>query len=233
VSRLRRVKEADELALIRTAAELADAGFAYILGKVKPGVTEREFALDLEFFMRREGAEDVSFDPIVAAAERSALPHAHATDRPVEEGRFLLFDLGCKYLGYCSDLTRTIVVGKADSKHREIYDLVARSQQVALDAVRPGADGVEIDKVARDVFEGAGVGDAFSHGLGHGVGLEIHESPTLSKASKDILGTDEVVTVEPGIYFPDLGGVRIEDLVVVTESGAESLSKSGKELIEL
>lgn len=233
VSSLRRVKEPDELALIRTAAEMTDAGLAYILEKVKPGMTERELALDLEFFMRREGAEDVSFEPIVAAAERSALPHAHPTDRLVEKGRFLLFDLGCRYLGYCSDLTRTVVVGPADEKHREIYELVLSAQQVGLDAVRPGTAGVDVDRAAREIFESAGVGDAFDHGLGHGVGLNIHEEPNLSKSSKDTLAAGEVVTVEPGIYFPELGGVRIEDLVVITERGSETLSKSGKELTEL
>lgn len=233
VSDLRRVKEPDELALIRTAAEMADAGLAYILEKVTPGITERELALDLEFFMRREGAEDTSFDPIVAAAERSALPHAHPTDRPVESGRFLLFDLGCRYLGYCSDLTRTVVVGKADEKHREVYELVLRAQQAGLDAVKPGSAGVDVDRASREVFDAAGVGEAFGHGLGHGVGLDIHEAPTLSKSSQDTLAAGEVVTVEPGIYFPELGGVRIEDLVVVTADGAETLSKSGKELMEL
>lgn len=233
VEGLRRVKEPEELVLMRRAAGLADEGIAYILEQVRPGISERELAILLESHMRLAGAEAVSFPSIVAAAERSALPHAHPSERLVEEGRFLLFDLGCVYGGYCSDLSRTVVVGKADARHREIYELVAAAQQAGLDALAPGATGAEVDAAARDVIAAAGHGEAFGHSLGHGVGIEIHEAPTLRATSTDILEVGHVVTVEPGVYLPGWGGVRIEDLTVVTESGHESLSRAPKGLIVL
>jgi Xaa-Pro aminopeptidase len=233
VERLRVVKDPDELERIREAARLADEGLGHILERVEEGTTERELALELEFHMRRAGADDVSFDPIVAAAERSALPHARPTDRPVEKGRFLLFDLGCVHEGYCSDMTRTVVVGECDTRHREIYELVARAQQAGLDAVAPGRSAAEVDGAARQVIVEAGLGDAFGHGLGHGVGVEIHEAPTLRATSRDVLEVGQVVTIEPGVYLPGWGGVRIEDLVVVGMRGAEILSHSTKELVTL
>lgn len=233
VETLRRVKEPAELDLIRTAARMADEGFSYIIDRVVAGKSERELALDLEFHMRNAGAEDVSFEPIVAAAERSALPHAHPTEREVEKGRYLLFDLGCIYKGYCSDLTRTIVIGPTDDRHREIYDLVAAAEQAGLEAIRAGVMARDADKAARDVIETAGHKDAFAHGLGHGVGIEIHEEPRLGGQSEDVLRSGHVVTCEPGAYFAGWGGVRIEDLVVVTEEGNEVLSHSPKELIVL
>ncbi|MGH2719162.1 MAG: M24 family metallopeptidase [Actinomycetota bacterium] len=233
VEGLRRVKEPEELDRIRRAAELADDGVAYIIGKARPGVSERELAIDLESYMRRQGAEAVSFPSIVAAAERSAMPHAHPTSRPVEPGRFLLFDLGCIFEGYCSDLTRTIVVGSADERHREIYTLVAAAQQAGLDALAAGRTGAEVDKAARDVIVAAGYGEEFGHSLGHGVGLDIHEAPTLRSTSADVLEPGHVVTIEPGVYLPGFGGVRIEDLTVVTAGGAEVLSRATKELLEV
>jgi Xaa-Pro aminopeptidase len=224
------VKGPGELDRIREAARLADEGLAHILERVAEGVSERELALELEFFMRRAGADDVSFDPIVAAAERSALPHARPTERQVEKGRYLLFDLGCIYDGYCSDMTRTVVVGEADDRHREIYDLVARAQQAGLDAVAAGRPTAEVDLAARQVIADAGLADAFGHGLGHGVGIEIHEGPTLRATSPDVLEVGQVITIEPGVYLPGWGGVRIEDLVVVGPDGPEVLSRSSKEL---
>lgn len=233
VEGLRRVKDLEEVSLMRKAAEFADAGLAHILERVEVGKTERELALDLEFFMRASGAEGVSFELIVAAAERSALPHADPTERKVEEGRFLLFDLGCRYQGYCSDLTRTVAVGAADDKHREIYEVVAEAQRAGLEAVAPGSSGAEVDRAAREVIERAGHGEAFGHGLGHGVGLEVHEGPSIRITSTDVLEPGNVVTVEPGIYFPEWGGVRIEDLVLVTSEGKEVLSGAPKDLLVL
>ncbi|GAC1363489.1 MAG: Xaa-Pro peptidase family protein [Actinomycetota bacterium] len=229
----RRVKEPEELALMRRAAELADEGIGFILGRVAPGRSERELAIELESHMRLCGAEAVSFPSIVAAAERSALPHAHPTDRVVEPGRFLLFDLGCIYGGYCSDLTRTVVVGQADDRHREVYQLVAAAQKAGLDALAVGRTGAEVDAAARDVITAAGYGEAFGHSLGHGVGIEIHEAPTLRSTSTDVLAAGHVVTIEPGVYLPGWGGVRIEDLAVVTEGGQQTLSRAPKELIVL
>ncbi len=233
VEEIRRVKDEDEIRLIKVAAELADAGFAHIVERIEVGKTERELALELEFFMRKSGADGVSFELIVAAGERSALPHARPTDTLVEEGRYLLFDLGCKVAGYCSDLTRTVIVGSADERHREIYDLVLKAEEASLAAVRAGVTGLDLDRMARDIITDGGYGDAFSHGLGHGVGLDVHEEPRLSRISKDTLQTGNVVTVEPGVYLAGWGGVRIEDLVLVRPQGAEVLSAAPKELLTL
>lgn len=233
VERLRRVKEPRELELMREAARIADEGFEYVLNVIEAGRTEREIALDLEFFLRRSGADETSFDPIVAAAERSALPHAHPTDRRVERGRWVLFDLGCRVEGYCSDMTRTVAVGEPDDRHREIYELVLNAQEAGLGALEPGVTGADADRAAREVIEKAGYGESFGHGLGHGVGLEVHEAPVLRRTSADVLEPGNVVTVEPGVYIDGWGGVRIEDLVVVTESGSEVLSKASKDLIVL
>jgi Xaa-Pro aminopeptidase len=233
VERLRRIKDPQELELIKTAAAITDEGFSFILDHVEVGKSERQIALDLEFYLRRMGADDVSFDPIVAAGERSAMPHARPGDQKIAKGSFLLFDFGCSYMGYCSDFTRTVLVGPADDWHREIYELVAQAQKSGLSAVAAGKAAAEVDKAARDVVDAAGLSEAFGHGLGHGVGLEIHEAPTIRKASIDILEAGNVVTIEPGAYFEGRGGVRIEDLVLVTENGADVLSLASKELILL
>lgn len=233
VEDLRAVKDSDEIELIAAAAETADRGFDYILGRVKPGVTEKELALDLEFHLRSSGADGISFDPIVAAAERSALPHASPSDRTVEKGKYLLFDFGCVVGGYCSDMTRTVVVGPSDQRHVEVYELVQKSQAAGLGAVGPGVLCGDVDRAARQVIEAAGHADAFPHGLGHGVGLEVHEDPVLKAKVAQVLTSGHVVTVEPGVYFEGWGGVRIEDLVVVTENGVQTLSRSPKDLVVL
>lgn len=233
VEELRRTKEAGEVASIRAAAEMGDAGFSYILERVRPGVTERQLALDLEFHLRSMGSEGVSFDPIVAAADRSALPHARPTDRPVEEGRYLLFDFGCVVDGYCSDMTRTVVVGPADDRHRDVYATVLKSQLAGIGAAAPGVACGDVDRAARQVIADAGYPEAFMHGLGHGVGLEIHEAPSLKAGFADRLAPGHVITIEPGAYFEGWGGVRVEDLAVVTESGLDVLSKAPKDLIVL
>lgn len=233
VEELRKIKDAEEIASIRAAAQLGDDGFAFILDKIKPGVREIDLALDLEFFLRSKGSEGVSFDPIVAAAERSALPHARPTDRTVEMGRYLLLDFGCVVDGYCSDMTRTVVIGPVDGRHREVYETVLASQKAGLKAAGPGVSCGDVDQVARKVIERAGYPEAFMHGLGHGVGLDIHEAPSLKSGFAEQLMPGHVITVEPGAYFEGWGGVRVEDLAVVTEDGLEVMSHAPKDLIVL
>jgi len=228
VEGLRKVKDDTEIAAIRVAADLADQALAHVLKYVEPGVTERELAAELEYFMKRAGADQPSFPSIVAAGPNSALPHAGITDRPVQPGDLLLFDLGAKRGGFCSDLTRTVCVGEADAWQREIYALVYQAQRIGLEGVRAGAGGIEVDRRVRDFLKAAGYGEHSGHGLGHGVGRDIHEGPRLSPTSEDTLEPGMVVTVEPGLYLPHRGGVRLEDLVVVTTDGCEILSHSSK-----
>lgn len=229
----RKVKNEEECKIIRRAEAIGDMAFEHILPFIKPGITEREIALELEFFMKKQGASALSFDTIVAVGERSALPHANLTDKKVENGKVVLLDYGCVYQGYCSDMTRTVAVGYADDKTKNIYDIVLNAQTKAIDNIKSGVSAMEIDKMARDIITDAGYGDNFSHALGHGVGLEIHEQPTLSPRSDAILKTGNVVSVEPGIYVEDFCGIRIEDIVIVREDGCENLTHSPKDLIIL
>jgi len=233
VEKLRMTKDEDELAILQEAADLADRTFDHILAYLKPGATERSIALEIEFFMRSQGATSSSFDTIVASGERSALPHGVASDKTIGTGEFVTLDFGAYYKGYCSDITRTVVVGQASDKHKEIYAIVQEAQQYALDHLRPGMTGKEGDALTRDIITRYGYGEYFGHGTGHGIGLEIHESPRLSLTGDVVLTPGMVVTVEPGIYLPGFGGVRIEDDVVMTEGGIRILTSSPKRLIEL
>lgn len=233
IERLRRVKDDEELAVIRRAVAIADAAFEHILTVLKPGLSEKDVALEIEWFMRRQGASGTSFDMIVASGERSALPHGVASDRIIGNNEFVKMDFGALYQGYCSDLTRTVVIGSPTPKHKEIYDIVLEAQLAALAGIRPGIPGKAGDALARDVIERRGYGDRFGHGTGHAVGMDIHESPRLSKTEETPLAPGNVVTVEPGIYLPGFGGVRIEDMVVVTETGCDILTASRKDFITL
>ncbi|QEK12137.1 aminopeptidase P family protein [Crassaminicella thermophila] len=230
---LRKIKYEEEINNIEKAAIIADEAFGYICEYIKPGISEKDIALELENYMKRKGATATSFTTIVASGVRSSLPHGVASDKLVEKGDFITIDFGCIYNGYCSDMTRTIVLGKANDKQKEIYNIVLEAQLRALDAIKPGITGMDADKIARDFIKSKGYGENFGHGLGHGVGLEIHEDPRLSPTGKDTLQSGMVVTDEPGIYIPDFGGVRIEDLVVITKTGNRVLSKSPKQLLEL
>lgn len=230
---LRVIKGPEEIEKIKKAVEITDAAFAHILGIIKPGVTEREIALELEFYQKRMGGEKNAFDFIVASGQRSSLPHGVASDKVIEKGDFVTLDFGVFYQGYCSDLTRTVVVGEPDEKQKEIYGLVLKAQLAVIERVKAGMSCKEVDEIARGIIGEAGYRENFGHGLGHGIGLEIHEAPRVSFTSETILQPGMVVTNEPGIYIPGWGGVRIEDDLLITEEGCEVLNKAPKELIIL
>jgi Xaa-Pro aminopeptidase len=230
VETMRQVKDEQEIELIAAAQKIADQAFEALLAGGLEGRTERELALALEHDMRLRGAESPSFDSIVAGGGHGALPHATPRNVKLEKGQLVVIDWGAKYRGYCSDCTRTVAVGEPGPEAREAYELVLGAQQVGLDEVRAGGNGKEIDKAVRDIIYGAGHEGHYGHGLGHGVGLEIHEAPTLSFRSEDTLQAGTVVTVEPGVYLPGKFGIRIEDLVVVTEEGNRILTSIPKGL---
>jgi Xaa-Pro aminopeptidase len=229
VGKLRRVKDGDELAAIAAAAELADEVWRWSLERGLGGRSERDVARAAEARIRELGG-DPSFPAIVAAGPNGALPHAEPGERPIGAGELVVFDMGAKLDGYCSDGTRTFAVGEPGERAREVYEVVRAAQAAALDAVAAGIGGKELDAVAREAIDAAGHGERFGHGLGHGVGLEVHESPHVSPRSEDTLAAAEVVTIEPGVYLPGELGVRIEDLVVVMENGCRNLSGLPKEL---
>lgn len=233
LERLRWVKDAEEIALLERAQELTDEGFDRITAKLTEGMTERETALELEDAMRRAGAEAIGFDTIVAFGENAAEPHHHPKDRALRRGDVVKLDFGCAVSGYHSDMTRTVAFGEPAEEIREIHEIVRRAQEAGIAAVRAGVPGGDPDAAARGVIEDAGFGERFGHSLGHGVGLEVHEGPTLRKEGTDELPAGAVVTVEPGIYLPGVGGVRIEDTVVVGEGGARPLPRSTRELLVL
>lgn len=233
IEEIRYLKDPAELDAMRRAAAIADAGFQHVLGYIRPGVRELDVALELEFFMRRQGAEGLAFDTIVASGVRSSLPHGHASEKVIEAGDLVTLDFGCRYQGYCSDMTRTVMVGEPTDKQREIYDIVLRAQLAGVAACKAGITGQTLDAACRDLIKAAGYGDAFGHSTGHGVGLYIHEGPRAAAGSEDVLQAGMMVTVEPGIYLPGWGGVRIEDMVLVTPDGCESFSHSPKDFIIL
>jgi Xaa-Pro aminopeptidase len=230
---LRSVKDSAELSEIERAVRLADMAFSHILTFIEPGMTEIQVALELEYFMRQNGASGSSFDFIVASGPRSSLPHGVATERVISQGEIVKMDFGCMVNGYCSDITRTIIMGDPNPKQREVYDTVLEAQLRAIAAIKPGLTGKQVDQVARDFITSKGYGDNFGHGLGHAVGLAIHEEPRLSPTGNKVLEPGMVVTVEPGVYLPNWGGVRIEDMVVVTETGCRVLTQAPKDLITL
>lgn len=233
VEKLRLIKSEAEIKILKEAAEIADAAFRHILDFIRPGVREIDVANELEFFMRKQGATSSSFDIIVASGVRSALPHGVATEKVIEKGEFVTLDFGAYYKGYCSDITRTVAVGEVSDELKRIYDVVLQAQLRGVEHIRAGMTGREADALTRDYISACGFGEYFGHSTGHGLGMEVHEMPALSMRSDTVLQPGMVVTVEPGIYIAGLGGVRIEDDIVITESGNERLTLSPKDLITL
>ncbi|MBS3788839.1 aminopeptidase P family protein [Candidatus Bipolaricaulota bacterium] len=228
---IRRKKDGQEIELHEKAADIGDSAFSHLLDFVEPGLTERDVALELEFFMRKNGAESVSFPPIVATGAKSAKPHAHPSDNVLEPGNLLLVDMGARYNGYCSDLTRTVYLGEPPSKVKEIYRIVLEAQLSGLEALGPGESAREVHGATSEVIEEAGYGDSYGHGAGHGVGLDVHEGPKLDETSEDTLEPGMVVTMEPGIYLSGWGGIRIEDMVRITEDGYARFSHAPKDRV--
>ena len=229
----RGIKSAEELKLIKKAQALSDDTFSHILNCIKVGRTEKEIMLEMEFYIRKNGSEGVAFDFIVVSGENSSLPHGAPTDKPINSGDFITMDFGAVVSGYRSDMTRTVAVKYADELQKNVYNTVLSAQLSSLKAIKTGTRCCDIDKVARDIIEDAGYGDCFGHGLGHSVGIEIHESPSFNTTDETILQKGMVLTVEPGIYIENKFGVRIEDMVYITDNSYENLTKSSKELIIL
>lgn len=230
VEKQRMRKGKAEIETMRRGAKVLDRAFKFILSIIKPGLPENELALELEIYLLRQGAEERSFRFIVASGERGAMPHGTASNRIMQEGDLVTIDYGAVFEGYATDMTRTLALGKADQKQREIYNLVLEAQQEAGRAVKPGMRASDLDAVARDIIDRAGYANYFGHGLGHGIGLETHEQPVLNPLSTTILKPGMTVTVEPGVYIKGWGGVRIEDMACVTAAGAEVFTASSREL---
>ena len=229
---LQAVKDKSEINAIRTAVEITDAAYEKVIPLVGEGITEKEIANELVMFYRRE-ADGEAYPPIVAGGPNSALPHAVPSDREFRKGDFIVIDAAAKYAGYHADMTRTPVLGKATEKHHEIYSIVKEAQETAVSAAKAGASCKELDAIPRNIIDENGYGEYFNHGTGHGLGLEIHTQPRLSKLSDQYLAVNNVVTVEPGIYLPGWGGVRIEDDIIIEENGCEVLNTTTRELVVL
>ncbi|WP_430742179.1 M24 family metallopeptidase [Bacillus atrophaeus] len=233
VEKLRLIKSDEEIKILEEAAKIADDAFHHILTFIKPGISEISVANELEFFMRSQGADSSSFDMIVASGLRSSFPHGVASEKLIESGDFVTLDFGAYYKGYCSDITRTIAVGEPSDKLKDIYQIVFDAQVLGVQHIKPGMTGKEADALTRDHITAKGYGQYFGHSTGHGLGMEVHESPGLSARSSAVLEPGMIVTVEPGIYIPETGGVRIEDDIVITENGCRTITHSPKELIIL
>ena len=233
VEALRKIKDDEEILLIKKAVMLADEGFKHILKYIRPGITEKDIEMELEYYMRKSGASGASFDIIVATGTRTSMPHAIAGDTLVKNGDAVMIDFGCIFDGYCSDITRTVFVGKPDKEMKRIYDTVMRVQKVGIEDAVEGKYAADVHMTVSDMIDQAGYKGSFGHGLGHGVGLEIHELPRVSLFGSEALVNNMVVTVEPGIYVPGLGGVRIEDMLVINSKTPIVLTESPKEMIIL
>lgn len=231
INQCRQIKDDKEVETIKEAIRITEEAFTKSVTYIEPGMKEMDVAAELEYSLRKSGGEGPSFDFIVASGKRGSLPHGVASDKRIETGDLITLDFGTYYKGYCSDMTRTLVVGEPEKKQVEIYTIVLQAHREVIDKIKPGMTGREADQIAREVIDGAGYGDNFGHGLGHGVGIAVHEAPRLSANSEDVLQPGMIVTDEPGIYIPGWGGVRIEDVLMITEDGCKSLNTSHKELM--
>jgi Xaa-Pro aminopeptidase len=231
LERLRSLKAGDEITFIEQAIQVAEEAWEKVLAMVKPGTREDELALELEYCMKKGGAEGIAFDIIVAAGPRAALPHAQPSERSIAEGDFVLFDFGARYRGYCSDESCTVIAGRATDEQRRIYSIVKDAHDRAIEQVKPGVRLAEIDAAARNHINQSGHGEHFGHGTGHGVGLAVHEWPAVGKGSQDVAEVGMVFTIEPGIYIPGWGGVRIEDMLLITPDGCKVLTAIPKDLM--
>ena len=231
INELRAVKTDDEINLIRYAQSINEKALDKVKGVIRHGITERDLSIELKYQLLKHGADDFAFEPIVAFGTDSSKPHCMLSDKKLENGDVVMLDFGAKYKNYCSDMTRMLCVGKPSQETVSAYNLVLKAQNAALSLIKDGVCAKEVDFVVREIFTANGVAEKFGHGLGHGVGLDIHELPNLAKTSEDILKKNMVVTVEPALYFKDGFGIRIEDMVIVTKTGVENLTKADKELI--
>ena len=231
IEELRTIKDADEISFIKAAQQITDQAFEHILAFIKPGVRELDLVAELEYFMKKSGSKNTAFDTILISGPKTCLPHGVPAERKLQQNDFVTIDFGARFNGYCSDMTRTVIIGKPSEEQLAVYNTVLDAQMKALEVIKPGLKGKDVDSVARQYISQKGYGNYFGHGLGHGVGLEIHEAPRLSPKGEDVLLPGMVVTVEPGIYIENFGGVRIEDMVVLTENGCENLTHSQKHLI--
>jgi len=231
IEEVRQVKDAGEIAKLRKAAAITDDCFSYLVSHIEPGMTEKDVALDIYVFLVKNGADKPAFDSIVAAGPHAAFPHAKPGDAVIQRGQMLKMDFGASFEGYSADITRTIFIGEPDEKQREVYNIVLEAQKAAIEAIRPGKTGKEIDAVARDYIASHGYSEYFGHGLGHSLGIATHDGALFAPTSELVLEPGMVMTVEPGIYIEGWGGVRIEDDILVTDSGVEILTKSTKEIV--
>jgi Xaa-Pro aminopeptidase len=228
---LRMVKNAEEIEKLTRAQRIAEKAYEQVLGIIRPGLTEKDIASELIYRMLKAGAEGLSFDPIVVSGAKSSLPHGVPGDKAIQRGDFLTMDFGCRYDGYCSDMTRTVAVGGATDEMRLVYETVLKAQKTAISNAKAGITGAEVDKFARDIITEAGYGQYFGHGFGHGVGLDVHEAPTANPSGNTAMPIGSVISAEPGIYLPQRFGVRIEDVIVLTGEGNTDITLAPKELL--
>lgn len=233
INLVRSFKTAQEIEYIKKAQSITDIAFAAILGFIRPGVTEREIAIELEYQMQKNGAEGLAFDTIIASGVNSSKPHAHPTSKVIELGDPVTMDFGARYHGYCSDMTRTVFVGEPSEELRKIYNIVALAQSMGINSAYTGMSGKELDTACREIIKANGYGEYFTHSTGHSLGIDIHETPYASMRSNDVFGANQLITCEPGIYIPKVGGVRIEDMLLFEENSVIDLTTSDKHIIIL